>query len=199
MCVSFHDRQPLIANVKGAPGCSGGPALWQRAYLLGSAGSWLGSRVLYGRQESIMCQWWMCCWVEGYKDVIVLRIYGPTAWIPGKRSWRYREGVNLYTMWLERDLGSLLNLTDAGREEICCWDILTETYALVWPGRVYYIDAPGAPYYPTKMTSEIQSPHLLHEAGAGKQQENKKLQTGGERETILGILRIHRGRYFRGL
>ena len=122
---------------------------------------------------------------RGYKDVIVLRIYGYG--VDTEKKLEVPGGVNLYHVAPRRDLGGLLEF-DRRRARrnmlLGYFDGKRMLYGLA--GRVYYIDAPeGEPYYLDKMMSEIQSlisymkPEL---EAAGEVKTGREVQ----KETIAG-------------
>ena len=161
---SISDRHPLIADVKEAPEGGIADLLMASAYLLGF------------RQERLD---------RGYKDVIVLRIYGYG--VDTEKKLEVPGGVNLYHVAPRRDLGGLLEF-DRRRARrnmlLGYFDGKRMLYGLA--GRVYYIDAPeGEPYYFDKMMSEIQSllsymkPEL---ETAGEAKTGREVQ----KETIAG-------------
>ena len=92
---------------------------------------------------------------KGYKDIIVLRIYGYG--IDTENKLEVPEDVNLYHVAPRQDLGGILEF-DRKRARrnmlLGYFDGKRMLYGLA--GRVYYIDAPeGEPYYFDKMMSEI--------------------------------------------
>ena len=92
---------------------------------------------------------------KGYKDIIVLRIYGYG--IDTEKKLEVPEDVNLYHVAPRQDLGGILEF-DRKRARrnmlLGYFDGKRMLYGLA--GRVYYIDAPeGEPYYFDKMMSEI--------------------------------------------
>ena len=122
---------------------------------------------------------------RGYRDVIVLRIYGYG--VDTEKKLEVPEGATLYHVAPRRDLGGLLEF-DRRRARrnmlLGYFDGKRMLYGLA--GRVYYIDAPeGEPYYLDKMMSEIQSllsymEPELQEAGEAKhgREEQKDLSPG---------------------
>ena len=181
---SISDRQPLIANVKEAPEGTVADLLMASAYLLGFRQERLGGKYYMdgGGINNVPVDVLLD---RGYKDVIVLRIYGYG--VDTEKKLEVPGGVNLYHVAPRRDLGGLLEF-DRRRARrnmlLGYFDGKRMLYGLA--GRVYYIDAPeGEPYYFDKMMSEIQSllsymkPEL---EAAGEVKTGREVQ----KETIAG-------------
>ena len=127
---SISDRHPMIANVKEAPEGAVADLLMASAYLIGFRQERLGGKYYMdgGGINNVPVDVLLD---RGYKDVIVLRIYGYG--VDTEKKLEVPGGVNLYHVAPRRDLGGSWSLTDAGREETCCWDILTENVCfMVW-------------------------------------------------------------------
>lgn len=155
---SISDRQPLIANVKEAPEGEIADMLMASAYLIGFRQERLGGKYYMdgGGINNVPVDVLLD---KGYKDVIVLRIYGYG--VDTEKRLEVPEGVNLYHVAPRQDLGGLLEF-DRRRARrnmlLGYFDGQRMLYGLA--GRIYYIDAPeGEPYYFDKMMSEI--PRLL--------------------------------------
>lgn len=151
---SLSDRQPLIANVKEAPEGTIGDMLMASAYLIGFRQEKLGGKYYMdgGGINNVPVDVLID---KGYKDIIVLRIYGYG--IDTEKKLEVPEDVNLYHVAPRQDLGGILEF-DRKRARrnmlLGYFDGKRMLYGLA--GRVYYIDAPeGEPYYFDKMMSEI--------------------------------------------
>lgn len=152
---SLSDRQPLIANVKEAPKGQIGDMLMASAYLIGFRQEKLGGKYYMdgGGINNVPVDVLID---NGYKDIIVLRIYGYG--IDTEKKLEIPEDVNLYHVAPRQDLGGILEF-DRKRARrnmlLGYFDGKRMLYGLA--GRVYYIDAPeGEPYYFDKMMTEIQ-------------------------------------------
>lgn len=152
---SISDRQPLIADVKEAPGGEITDMLMASAYLIGFRQERLGGKYYMdgGGINNVPVDVLLD---KGYKDVIVLRIYGYG--VDTEKKLEVPEGVNLYHVAPRQDLGGILEF-DRKRARrnmlLGYFDGKRMLYGLA--GRVYYIDAPqGESYYFDKMMSEIQ-------------------------------------------
>ena len=139
---SVSDRQPLVVNVKETPEGEIGDMLMASAYLIGFRPERLGGKLYMdgGGVNNVPVDVLMD---KGYKDIIVVRIYG--------------LGVDTE----RQDLGGILEF-DRRRAKrnmvLGYFDAKRMLYGLA--GRGYYIDAPsGEPYYFDKMMSEL--PQLL--------------------------------------
>ena len=153
---SISDRHPLIANVKEAPEGGMADLLMASAYLIGFRQERLGGKYYMdgGGINNVPVDVLLD---RGYKDVIVLRIYGYG--VDTEKKLEVPEGVTLYHVAPRRDLGGLLEF-DRRRARrnmlLGYFDGKRMLYGLA--GRVYYIDAPeGEPYYFDKMMSEMQT------------------------------------------
>ncbi len=183
---SISDRQPLIADVKEAPEGGIADLLMASAYLLGFRQERLGGKYYMdgGGINNVPVDVLLD---RGYRDVIVLRIYGYG--VDTEKKLEVPEGATLYHVAPRRDLGGLLEF-DRRRARrnmlLGYFDGKRMLYGLA--GRVYYIDAPeGEPYYFDKMISEIQSllsymEPELQEAGEAKHgREEQKDHLAGYR------------------
>ena len=151
---SLSDRQPLIANVKEAPEGTIGDMLMASAYLIGFRQEKLGGKYYMdgGGINNVPVDVLID---KGYKDIIVLRIYGYG--IDTEKKLEVPGDVNLYHVAPRQDLGGILEF-DRKRARrnmlLGYFDGRRMLYGLA--GRIYYIDAPeGEPYYFDKMMSEI--------------------------------------------
>ena len=181
---SISDRHPLIADVKEAPEGGIADLLMASAYLLGFRQERLGGKYYMdgGGINNVPVDVLLD---RGYRDVIVLRIYGYG--VDTEKKLEVPEGATLYHVAPRRDLGGLLEF-DRRRARrnmlLGYFDGKRMLYGLA--GRAYYIDAPeGEPYYFDKMISEIQSllsymEPELQEAGEAKhgREEQKDLFAG---------------------
>lgn len=152
---SISDRQPLIANVKEAPEGEIADMLMASAYLIGFRQERLGGKYYMdgGGINNVPVDVLLD---RGYKDVIVLRIYGYG--VDTEKKLEVPEGANLYHVAPRQDLGGLLEF-DRRRARrnmlLGYFDGKRMLYGL--SGRVYYIDAPESePYYFDRLMSEIQ-------------------------------------------
>ena len=183
---SISDRQPLIADVKEAPEGGIADLLMASAYLLGFRQERLGGKYYMdgGGINNVPVDVLLD---RGYRDVIVLRIYGYG--VDTEKKLEVPEGATLYHVAPRRDLGGLLEF-DRRRARrnmlLGYFDGKRMLYGLA--GRAYYIDAPeGEPYYFDKMISEIQSllsymEPELQEAGEAKHgREEQKDHLAGYR------------------
>lgn len=151
---SLSDRQPLIANVKEAPEGTIGDMLMASAYLIGFRQERLGGKYYMdgGGINNVPADVLID---KGYKDIIVLRIYGYG--IDTEKKLEVPEGVNLYHVAPRQDLGGILEF-DRKRARrnmlLGYFDGKRMLYGLA--GRSYYLDAPeGEAYYFDKMMTEI--------------------------------------------
>ena len=152
---SLSDRQPLIANVKEAPEGTIGDMLMASAYLIGFRQEKLGGKYYMdgGGINNVPVDVLID---KGYKDIIVLRIYGYG--IDTEKKLEVPGDVNLYHVAPRQDLGGILEF-DRKRARrnmlLGYFDGRRMLYGLA--GRIYYIDAPeGEPYYFDKMMSELE-------------------------------------------
>lgn len=151
---SLSDRQPLIANVKEAPEGTIADMLMASAYLIGFRQEKLGGKYYMdgGGINNVPVDVLID---KGYKDIIVLRIYG--LGIDTEKKLEVPEDVNLYHVAPRQDLGGILEF-DRRRARrnmlLGYFDGKRMLYGLA--GRVYYLDAPeGEAYYFDKMMTEI--------------------------------------------
>lgn len=152
---SLSDRQPLIANVKEAPEGAIGDMLMASAYLIGFRQERLGGKFYMdgGGINNVPADVLID---RGYKDIIVLRIYGYG--IDRSKKLEIPGDVKLYHVAPRQDLGGILEF-DRKRARrnmlLGYFDGKRMLYGLA--GRIYYIDAPeGEPYYFDRMMTEIQ-------------------------------------------
>lgn len=152
---SLSDRQPLIANVKEAPEGAIGDMLMASAYLIGFRQERLGGKFYMdgGGINNVPADVLID---RGYKDIIVLRIYGYG--IDTEKKLEIPGDVKLYHVAPRQDLGGILEF-DRKRARrnmlLGYFDGKRMLYGLA--GRIYYIDAPeGEPYYFDRMMTEIQ-------------------------------------------
>ena len=154
---SLSDRQPLIANVKEAPEGTISDMLMASAYLIGFRQEKLGGKYYMdgGGINNVPVDVLID---KGYKDIIVLRIYGYG--IDTEKKLEIPEDVSIYHVAPRQDLGGILEF-DRKRARrnmlLGYFDSKRMLYGLA--GRVYYINAPeGETYYFDKMMTEI---HVL--------------------------------------
>lgn len=150
----FRTARPLIANVKEAPEGTIGDMLMASAYLIGFRQESWGANTIWTAAGinnvpvDVLID-------KGYKDIIVLRIYGYG--IDTEKKLEVPGDVNLYHVAPRQDLGGILEFDRkrARRNMLAGYfDGRRMLYGLA--GRIYYIDAPeGEPYYFDKMMSEI--------------------------------------------
>ena len=154
---SLSDRQPLIANVKEASEGTISDMLMASAYLIGFRQEKLGGKYYMdgGGINNVPVDVLID---KGYKDIIVLRIYGYG--IDTEKKLEIPEDVSIYHVAPRQDLGGILEF-DRKRARrnmlLGYFDSKRMLYGLA--GRVYYINAPeGETYYFDKMMTEI---HVL--------------------------------------
>ena len=154
---SLSDRQPLIANVKEAPEGTISDMLMASTYLIGFRQEKLGGKYYMdgGGINNVPVDVLID---KGYKDIIVLRIYGYG--IDTEKKLEIPEDVSIYHVAPRQDLGGILEF-DRKRARrnmlLGYFDSKRMLYGLA--GRVYYINAPeGETYYFDKMMTEI---HVL--------------------------------------
>ena len=154
---SLSDRQPLIANVKEAPEGTISDMLMASAYLIGFRQEKLGGKYYMdgGGINNVPVDVLID---KGYKDIIVLRIYGYG--IDTEKKLEIPEDVSIYHVAPRQDLGGIreFDRKRARRNMLLGYfDSKRMLYGLA--GRVYYINAPeGETYYFDKMMTEI---HVL--------------------------------------
>ena len=154
---SLSDRQPLIANVKEAPEGTISDMLMASAYLIGFRQEKLGGKYYMdgGGINNVPVDVLID---KGYKDIIVLRIYGYG--IDTEKKLEIPEDVSIYHVAPRQDLGGILEFDrKRARRNMLpgYFDSKRMLYGLA--GRVYYINAPeGETYYFDKMMTEI---HVL--------------------------------------
>lgn len=150
---SLSDRQPLIANVKEAPEGEIADLLMASAYLIGFKQERLGGKFymdgggINNVPADVLIE-------KGYKDIIVLRIYGYG--VDTEKKLEIPEDVNIHHVAPRQDLGGILEF-DRKRArrnmQLGYFDGKRMLYGL--SGRIYYIDAPGGePYYFDRLMSE---------------------------------------------
>lgn len=106
---------------------------------------------------------------RGYKDIIVIRIYG---WgVDRERETAVPEGVSVYHIAPRQSLGGILEFEGAKARKnmkLGYFDAKRMIYGLA--GRRYYIDAPGGePYYFDRMMSELEFLKVCLEKEIGKE------------------------------
>lgn len=150
---SLSDRQPLIANVKEAPEGEIADLLMASAYLIGFKQERLGGKLYMdgGGVNNVPADVLID---RGYKDIIVLRIYGYG--VDTEKKLEIPDDVNIHHVAPRQDLGGILEF-DRKRARrnmlLGYFDGKRMLYGL--SGRVYYIDAPqGEPYFFDRMMSE---------------------------------------------
>lgn len=151
---SLSDRQPLVANVKEAPEGEIADMLMASAYLIGFRQERLGGKYYMdgGGINNVPVDVLID---KGYKDIIVLRIYGYG--VDTERKLEVPEDVALHHVAPRQDLGGLLEF-DRRRARrnmlLGYFDAKRMLYRLA--GRIYYLDAAqGEPYYFDRMMTEI--------------------------------------------
>lgn len=154
---SLSDRQPLVVNVKEAPEGEIADMLMASAYLIGFRREKLGGKYymdgggINNVPADVLIE-------KGYKDIIILRIYGYG--VDTERKLEVPEDVSLYHVAPRQDLGGMLEF-DRKRARrnmlLGYFDAQRMLYGLA--GRSYYLDASEKEaYYFDKMMTEI---HLL--------------------------------------
>ena len=152
---SLSDRKKLLVDVKSLPDGEIGNMLLASAYFLAFKNEKLGGKryVDGGSVDNVPIEPLLN---EGYKDIIVLRIYGL-----GRDSQRFLEipeDVQLYPVAPRQDLGGILDFNKKKARKnmlLGYFDAKRMLYGL-W-GRSYYIDAPGTEaYYFDRLLSELE-------------------------------------------
>ena len=154
---SLSDRQPLVVNVKEAPEGEIADMLMASAYLIGFRREKLGGKYymdgggINNVPADVLIE-------KGYKDIIILRIYGYG--VDTERKLEVPEDVSLYHVAHRQELGGMLEF-DRKRARrnmlLGYFDAQRMLYGLA--GRSYYLDASEKEaYYFDKMMTEI---HLL--------------------------------------
>lgn len=154
---SLSDRQPLVVNVKEAPEGEIADMLMASAYLIGFRREKLGGKYymdgggINNVPADVLIE-------KGYKDIIILRIYGYG--VDTERKLEVPEDVSLYHVAPRQELGGMLEF-DRKRARrnmlLGYFDAQRMLYGLA--GRSYYLDASETEaYYFDKMMTEI---HLL--------------------------------------
>ena len=154
---SLSDRQPLVVNVKEAPEGEIADMLMASAYLIGFRREKLGGKYymdgggINNVPADVLIE-------KGYKDIIILRIYGYG--VDTERKLEVPEDVSLYHVAPRQELGGMLEF-DRKRARrnmlLGYFDAQRMLYGLA--GRSYYLDASEKEaYYFDKMMTEI---HLL--------------------------------------
>lgn len=154
---SLSDRQPLVVDVKEVPEGEIADMLMASAYLIGFRQEKLGGKYYMdgGGINNVPADVLID---KGYKDIIILRIYGYG--VDTERKLEVPEDVTIHHVAPRQDLGGLLEFDRRrARRNILLgyFDAKRMLYGLA--GRVYYLDAPeGEAYYFDRMMTEI---HLL--------------------------------------
>ncbi len=152
---SISDRKKIVADVKKLPQGQIGEMLLASAYFLAFKNEKLGGKryVDGGSVDNVPIDPLL---EAGYKDILVLRIYGL-----GRDSERFLEipeGVRLYRIAPRQDLGGILDFSKKKAQKnmlLGYYDAMRLLYGL-W-GKHYYIDAPGTEaYYFDRMLSELE-------------------------------------------
>lgn len=154
---SLSDRQPLVVNVKEAPEGEIADMLMASAYLIGFRREKLGGKYymdgggINNVPADVLIE-------KGYKDIIILRIYGYG--VDTERKLEVPEDVSLYHVAPRQELGGMLEF-DRKRARrnmlLGYFDAQRMLYGLA--GRIYYLDASEKEaYYFDKMMTKI---HLL--------------------------------------
>ena len=154
---SLSDRQPLVVNVKEVPEGEIADMLMASAYLIGFRREKLGGKYYMdgGGFNNVPADVLI---EKGYKDIIILRIYGYG--VDTERKLEVPEDVSLYHVAPRQELGGMLEF-DRKRARrnmlLGYFDAQRMLYGLA--GRIYYLDASeGEAYYFDKMMTEI---HML--------------------------------------
>ncbi len=148
------NRQSLVVNVKETPEGEIADMLMASAYLIGFRQEKLGGKYYMdgGGINNVPVDVLMD---KGYKDLIVVRIYG--LGVDTERNLKVPEDVDIRHIYPRQDLGGILEFDrKRARRNIVLgyFDAKRMLYGLA--GRTYYIDAPGGePYYFDKMMSEL--------------------------------------------
>ncbi len=151
---SLSDRQPLVADVKEVPQGEIADMLMASAYLIGFRQEKLGGKYYMdgGGVNNVPADVLID---RGYKDIIILRIYGYG--VDTERKLEIPEDVTIHHVAPRQDLGGLLEF-DRRRARrnmlLGYFDAKRMLYGLA--GRIYYLDASqGEAYYFDKMMTEI--------------------------------------------
>ena len=152
---SLSDRKKIVADVKKLPQGEIGDMLLASAYFLAFKNEKLGGKryVDGGSVDNVPIDPLL---EAGYKDILVLRIYGL-----GRDSERFLEipeDVRLYRIAPRQDLGGILDFSKKKAKKnmlLGYYDAMRLLYGLC--GKHYYIDAPGTEaYYFDRMLSELE-------------------------------------------
>lgn len=152
---SLSDRKKIVADVKKLPQGEIGDMLLASAYFLAFKNEKLGGKryVDGGSVDNVPIDPLL---EAGYKDILVLRIYGL-----GRDSERFLEipeDVRLYRIAPRQDLGGILDFSKKKAQKnmlLGYYDAMRLLYGLC--GKHYYIDAPGTEaYYFDRMLSELE-------------------------------------------
>ncbi len=152
---SLSDRKKIVADVKKLPQGQIGDMLLASAYFLAFKNEKLGGKryVDGGSVDNVPIDPLL---EAGYKDILVLRIYGL-----GRDSERFLEipeDVRLYRIAPRQDLGGILDFSKKKAQKnmlLGYYDAMRLLYGLC--GKHYYIDAPGTEaYYFDRMLSELE-------------------------------------------
>lgn len=147
-------RQSLVVNVKETPQGEIADMLMASAYLIGFKQEKLGGKYYMdgGGINNVPVDVLMD---KGYKDLIVVRIYG--LGVDTERKLKVPEDVEIRHIYPRQDLGGILEFDrKRARRNIVLgyFDAMRMLYGLA--GRSYYIDAPGGePYYFDKLISQL--------------------------------------------
>lgn len=120
---SLSDRKKVLADVKKLPEGQIGDMLLASAYFLAFKNEKLGGKRYMdgGSVDNVPIEPLLDA---GYKDILVLRIYGI-----GRDSERFLEipdDVRIYRIAPRQDLGGILDFSKRKRGKICVWDITTQ-------------------------------------------------------------------------
>ena len=152
---SLSDRKKVLADVKKLPKGQIGDMLLASAYFLAFKNEKLGGKRYMdgGSVDNVPIEPLLDA---GYKDILVLRIYGI-----GRDSERFLEipdDVRIYRIAPRQDLGGILDFSKKKARKnmlLGYYDAMRMLYGL--RGRHYYIDAQGSEaYYFDRMLSELE-------------------------------------------
>ena len=152
---SLSDMKKMLIDVKALPEGQIGDMLLASAYFFAFKNEKLGGKRYMdgGSVDNVPVEPLLDA---GYKDIIILRIYGI-----GRDSERFLEipeGTSVYRIAPRQDLGGILDFNKKKAKKnmlLGYYDAQRMLYGL-W-GRHYYIDAPGSEaYYFDRMLSELE-------------------------------------------
>lgn len=169
---SLTDKKEINFDVKSAPEGTMKDMLLASAYFPGFKNEKLGGKTYMdgGSVNNVPVN---VLTDRGYKDIIVIRIYG--IGVDRERQFQIPEDVNLYRIAPRRNLGGILEFDKARTIKnmtLGYYDGMRLLYGLA--GRKYYFDLPySEAYYFDKLMSELELLKLYLEPAIGKEELEK--------------------------